>query len=69
LPKNEQKMGVFISLPFILAIPPIIGWFIGRWLDGRLHTAPYLKYLFLILGILSGARECYRLIKAYGDKT
>jgi ATP synthase protein I len=68
LNKNPQKMGVFISLPFVLAVPPIIGWFIGKWLDGLLHTGPYLKYVCLVLGILSGIRECYRLIKEYGDK-
>jgi ATP synthase protein I len=64
-----QKFAVFIMLPFILAVPPILGWFIGMWLDKHLHTAPYLKYVCLILGLLAGARECYRLIKEYGDKT
>jgi ATP synthase protein I len=63
-----MQIGVFVILPFVLAVPPILGWFIGKWLDKHLHTSPYLKYVFLILGILAGIRECYRLIKEYGDK-
>lgn len=68
-PVHKKQFGVFIMLPFVLAVPPIIGWFLGIWLDKHLHTTPYLRYVLLFLGVLSGARECYRLIKEYGDKT
>jgi len=65
--RKRQQVGVFMTLPFVLATPPIIGWFIGKWLDKQMHTSPYLKYACLILGVVAGARECYRMIKEYGE--
>jgi ATP synthase protein I len=64
-----KKIGVLVTIPFVLAVPPIVGWFIGKWLDEVMHTAPYLKYTLLILGLCAAGRECYRLIKEFGDAT
>ena len=63
-----QQIGALITIPFVLAIPPVIGWFIGRWLDKKMDTAPYLMYVFIFLGFLAGIRECYRIIKEYGNE-
>lgn len=66
-PKRIKTAGVFITLPFVLSIPPIIGWFIGQWLDNYFGTTPYLMFFFIILGFIAGAREFYRLLKKYTD--
>ncbi len=63
-----RKLGVFITVPFLLAIPPVLGWLIGRWLDEKLHTQPYLMYLLIILGFVAGFRELYRIIKQFGSE-
>lgn len=63
-----QQFGAFVTIPFVLAVPPIVGWFIGRWLDKYLHTTPYFMYILLLLGIATGIRECYRIIKKYGNE-
>lgn len=63
-----QQLGVFVTIPFVLAVPPIVGWFIGKWLDKKLDTTPYLMYVLLLLGFLAGAWECYRLVKEYGNE-
>ncbi len=66
--KNKlQQVGAFLSIPFALAVPPIIGWLIGKWLDKLLHTSPYFMYILLFLGVAAGALECYRIIKEYGN--
>ena len=67
-PPSYQQMGVFVTIPFVLAVPPVVGWFIGKWLDKQLDTAPYLMYVLLLCGLLSGAWECYRLVKEYGSE-
>ena len=64
-----QQFGAFVTIPFVLALPPIIGWFLGRLLDKYLHTSPYLMYLFLLLGIAAGIKEFIHIIKKYGNKT
>lgn len=61
-----QQVGVLVTIPFALAVPPLIGWGLGYWLDKFFDTSPYLMYLFLALGIGSGVRECYRIIKQFG---
>lgn len=64
---KNQRFAIFMTLPFMLAVPPILGWFIGKWLDAQFHSASLFRIIFLILGFLAGARECWRLIKTYGD--
>jgi len=70
-PEDKQnparQIGVYITIPFVLAVPPILGWFIGSWLDQILKTEPYLMYLFLVLGFVAGFRELYRIIKKFGN--
>ena len=65
-PKEMKKLGVYVTIPFILAVPPIIGWFIGKWLD-EVFSLFFLKYIFILLGLIAGFRELYRLIKKFGD--
>ena len=43
-----------VGIELVLAV--CLGYFGGRWLDGRLDTAPLLAYLGLVLGMLAGFR-------------
>ncbi len=65
--KRIRLLATFMTIPFILAVPPIIGWFIGSWLDKQWGTAPLLMYILIVLGIVAGVREFYRIIRKYGD--
>lgn len=60
-----RQFGVYLTLPFVLAIPPVIGWLVGHWLDKELSTEPYLMYLFIALGFIAGFRELYRILKRF----
>ena len=51
----------YIGIFFGVAI--CIGFFGGKWLDGRLHTAPWLSLIGLLLGIASAFRELIRIAK------
>lgn len=65
--KKIRQLGIYLTIPFVLAVPPIVGWFIGSRLDIFFATTPMLTYVFIILGLFSGFREFYRIIKKYGD--
>ena len=65
--KRARQIGVYVTIPFVLAVPPVLGWFIGNWLDGKLKTGPYLMFLFLVLGFVAGFREVFRIIKKFGN--
>lgn len=62
-----RQIGVFMTIPFVLAVPPVLGWLIGSWLDGKLNSAPYLMYFCILLGFAAGIKEVIRLIKRYGN--
>jgi ATP synthase protein I len=64
---RTRQAGAFLTIPFVLAVPPILGGLIGRWLDSVFGTSPYLMYGFLLLGVVGGARECYRIIRRFGS--
>lgn len=66
--KHIRQIGVYMTIPFILAFAPILGWLMGSWLDQRFATQPYLAYLLVIIGFAAGIREVYRLIKQFGNE-
>lgn len=63
-----RRIGIFVTIPFVLAVPPVLGWLLGRWLDRKLDTAPYLMYGLIVLGFVAGFRELYRIIKQFGNE-
>jgi ATP synthase protein I len=65
--KALRRFGAYITIPFVLAVPPVIGWFIGSWLDKMLGTEPYIMYTGLLLGFASGFLEFYKIIKKFGN--
>ena len=52
---NTSYLGIFFGVAIV------IGYFSGRWLDGRCHTAPWLSLAGLAVGIASGFRELLRV--------
>lgn len=68
--KKRERAALVVSymtLPFVLAVPPIIGWAIGFWLDKQLNTKPWFMYGLLVVGLIAGVREFYRIVKKYGN--
>lgn len=66
--KHREAIASYVMLPFVMGVPPIVGWYIGVWVDQYFDISPYGKYGFLALGICSGVREIYRIINKYKDE-
>ena len=58
-----RQVGLLTTIPILLAVAPIIGYLMGRFLDGKLGTTPILGVVFLILGFVAAARQIARIIK------
>lgn len=58
-----RQSGLLATVPFLLAVPPIAGLLIGRFLDGKFNTDPIFTIVLLILGFVAGARETASVIK------
>jgi ATP synthase protein I len=65
-PKGPQFLA-YVTIPFVLAVPPIVGWAIGSWLDKTFHTTPVLMFVMVFFGFVAGGREFYRIIKRFGS--
>ena len=62
-----RQIGILTTIPFLLAVGPILGYYIGDFLDKRLNTTPYLMILFIVLGFVASGKGVYDLIKKAGQ--
>ena len=58
--------GPFLTLGLQLAITVVAFFFIGRWLDGALGTAPWLMLAGLAVGVTGGMISFFRTVIALG---
>jgi ATP synthase protein I len=60
-----RNAGLLLAIPTLLIVSPLVGFFIGGWLDRRLRTSPWLSILGLILGFAAAGRETYMIYRRY----
>lgn len=64
-----RPVGLLTAIPFVLLFGPLIGYFIGDWLDKKFDTAPWLMSIFIGLGFVASGREVWGLIKRASRET
>ncbi len=66
-----KAIAISSAISLELAICVVGGYFLGRFLDGRFATAPWLTVLSLVVGFIIGAWGTYRLLVYFlgWDKT
>lgn len=71
--KNGKKKGKYIDMKNIILItqigismmvPIFVGVFIGRYLDNKFNLR-FCTLIFLFLGIITGMRNVYQIVKKY----
>ncbi|MGQ9738633.1 MAG: AtpZ/AtpI family protein [Armatimonadota bacterium] len=60
--RGMRAMALASSIGLSLVIPPVLGYFAGRWLDGRFGTDPILSMVGLIVGIVLGFVEMVQIL-------
>ena len=66
--KRIRQLGLLTAIPMILAVAPLIGYYLGRWIDGRLGTDPVFSLIFLALGLVAGVRETISILRKAQEK-
>ena len=70
---NKEKIRLYGQLsligiiPAIMAIGPLLGFFIGKWIDKKLGTEPYVMGVLILLGFIAAGTEIYRIVKKGAD--
>jgi len=62
-----RQVSLLTAIPALLVIGPLIGLWLGRYLDQRFGTEPYLLVVFVVLGFVASGRETWKLIKLASD--
>ena len=63
--KGLRTAGLLLAIPTLLIVAPLVGFFLGNWLDRRFHTTPWLMIAGLVLGFVAAGRETYRIYQRY----
>jgi len=58
-----RQVGLLTTIPLLLAVSPIIGFFIGSFLDKRFNTDPIFTIVFLVIGFIAGARQVMNVVR------
>jgi len=58
-----RSAGMLLAIPALLIVAPLIGAWIGGWLDRRLKTSPWLLIVGLVLGFAAAGRETYLIYR------
>jgi ATP synthase protein I len=58
-----RQAAILSAIPGFLVVPPVVGVLVGRWLDQKFHTAPWLLLVLVILGFASGIRLIVRTLR------
>jgi hypothetical protein len=61
--QDWKAVGSFGTVGLEMVLSILLGLFFGRWLDGKLGTAPYLSVLWFFFGVGAAARSVHRTWK------
>ncbi|MGA9117478.1 MAG: AtpZ/AtpI family protein [Bacteroidota bacterium] len=64
----SREYGPFLTLGLQLALSVVVFFFLGRWLDGKLGTSPWLMLAGLAAGAAGGFIHFFRTVIALGRK-
>lgn len=68
--KRENADAIYqaVSLGFLFPVAIAIGFFLGRWLDGKFHTWPWLTIVLTAFGIAAAFVNLFRTGKSGGTE-
>ena len=53
----------------ILAAGPLVGYWIGQWVDRRFGIAPWGMVIFALLGLAAGTKQVIEIIRRINEET
>ena len=65
--KAARQLALLTAIPAILAVAPLVGFFIGKWVDSKAETEPLFAIVGLIIGFAAAGVEIRALIKKGTD--
>lgn len=70
MPENDDKkssalrqVSLLGTIPILMAVGPLVGYFLGSLIDDWLGTRPWFIAIFLILGFIAAGKEIYNIVR------
>jgi F0F1-type ATP synthase assembly protein I len=60
-PSEPRGVGDYLNLALVLPISTLVGFLLGYGLDMLFHTL-WVRYVFLVLGVVAGFMEAFRVL-------
>ncbi len=60
--KSMYAAGIGMTIPFVLLTGPLMGWFVGSWLDGRYGTS-WITIAAVLLGLAGSIQLTVKMVK------
>jgi len=61
--RTARQLALLTAIPAILIVAPLVGFFIGEWVDKKAETEPLFSILGLIFGFVAAGREIQILVR------
>jgi ATP synthase protein I len=61
--QTYRQLAIATTIPVILVVAPLIGYYLGRWVDGKLGSGQLFMIIGLGLGFAAAGKEIYNLIR------
>jgi ATP synthase protein I len=65
----NREIGLFYRAAIELIVGPIVGGFMGWWLDSWLQTKPYLLIVMIVMGFAAGILNVVRTMRQMQAET
>lgn len=66
--KRRRQVVLLSTIPMVLIAGPLIGFFIGQFIDQKFGTAPWVMVFFLIIGATASVKQTLRLLTRAQEK-
>ncbi len=61
--KFVRQIGIATTIPMVLAAGPLVGFWIGQWIDRRFGSEPWGVVIVALLGLAAGIKQVVHMIR------
>ena len=61
--KNTKWTMKYMNVGYYLAVPLLVGVFLGNWLDNIFHTKPVFVLVLIFIGMIAAFYNLYKITK------
>lgn len=64
-----RNVGILVTIPMVFVAGPLVGFFIGTWMDQKWGTEPWGKTMLILLGFVASVKQVIEFLKSATKET